>query len=110
MKKNINDPVKELKEFNQKYKSSVLLKSATTVFSDGKELIFDISGNDGLSTGGSGDVLAGIIISFLGQGMSFKDSAISASYLLGKTAEKLAEIRKPASIIPSDIIEELFKY
>jgi hypothetical protein len=42
--------------------------------------------------------------------MSFKNSAISASYLLGKTAEKLAEIRKPASIIPSDIIEELFKY
>ena len=106
----INDPVKELEEFNQKYKSSVLLKSATTIFSDGEELIFDISGNDGLSTGGSGDVLAGIIISFSGQGMSFKDSAISASYLLGKTAEKLAEIRKPASIIPSDIIEELFKY
>jgi hypothetical protein len=29
---------------------------------------------------------------------------------MGKTAEKLAEIRKPASIIPSDIIENIFKY
>jgi len=39
-----------------------------------------------------------------------KNAAVSASYLLGTTAEKLAEIRLPASIIPSDIIEELFKY
>ncbi|OPX27145.1 MAG: hypothetical protein B1H06_04975, partial [Candidatus Cloacimonas sp. 4484_143] len=61
-------------------------------------------------TGGSGDVLAGIIVSFLGQKLDIPNASISASYLLGETAEKLAEIRKPASIIPSDIIEELFKY
>ena len=104
------DPLRALEDFTQKYKCCVLLKSATTIFVDGKEFIFDISGNDGLSTGGSGDVLAGIIVSFLGQKLSLKDSAISASFLKGKTAEKLAKTRKPASIIPSDIIEEIFKY
>ncbi len=104
------DPLRALEEFTQKYKTCVLLKSATTIFADEKEFIFDISGNDGLSTGGSGDVLAGIIVSFLGQKLSFKDAAISASYLMGKTAEKLAKTRKPASIIPSDIIEKIFKY
>ncbi|MBC8415734.1 MAG: hypothetical protein ISS80_06050 [Candidatus Cloacimonetes bacterium] len=61
-------------------------------------------------TGGSGDVLAGIIVSFLGQKLSLKDAAISASFLMGKTAEKIAETRKPASIIPSDIFENIFKY
>ncbi|NQV18044.1 MAG: NAD(P)H-hydrate dehydratase [Armatimonadetes bacterium] len=104
------DPLKALERFTQKYKCCVLLKSATTIFADGKEFIFDISGNDGLSTGGSGDVLAGIIVSFLGQKLSLKDAAISASFLMGKTAEKLAKNRKPASIIPLDIIDDIFKY
>jgi len=104
------DPIGILKAFTGEYECCVLLKSATTIFTDGKEFIVDISGNDGLSTGGSGDVLAGIIISFLGQKLNMKNAAVSASYLLGTTAEKLAEIRLPASIIPSDIIEELFKY
>lgn len=105
-----NDPLKALDEFIQEYKCCVLLKSATTIFADGKSFVFDISGNDGLSAGGSGDVLAGIIVSFLGQKLEPKNAAISASYLMGETAERLAEIRKPASIIPSDIIENLFKY
>jgi NAD(P)H-hydrate epimerase len=104
------DPLEELNNFIKKYKCNILLKSATTIFADGENFIFDISGNDGLATGGSGDVLAGIIVSFLGQKLLLKDAAISASYLMGKTAEKLAEIRKPASIIPSDIIENIFKY
>ena len=112
--KNISEilkhPLKELEDFTQKYKTNVLLKSATSIFADGSNLIFDISGNDGLSTGGSGDVLAGIMVSFLGQKLNLKDAAISASFLLGKTAEKLSKIRKTASIIPSDIIEEIFKY
>jgi NAD(P)H-hydrate epimerase len=104
------DPLGELNNFIKKYKCNILLKSATTIFANGKNFVFDISGNDGLATGGSGDVLAGIIVSFLGQKLPLKDAAISASFLMGKTAEKLAEVRKPASIIPSDIIEEIFKY
>jgi len=106
----MNDPIGILKIFNEAYGCSILLKSATTLYFDEKEIGFDISGNDGLSTGGSGDVLAGIIISFLGQRLPMKDAALSASFLLGTAAEKLAEIRKPASIIPTDIIEELFKF
>ncbi|MDP8204711.1 MAG: NAD(P)H-hydrate dehydratase [Candidatus Tenebribacter mawsonii] len=99
-----------LKDFVEKNRCKVLLKSATSIYCDETGFVFDTTGNDGLSTGGSGDVLAGIITSFAAQQLSLKDSAISASYLMGETAEKLAEIRKPASIIPSDIIENIFKY
>ena len=106
----MKDTIQYLQDFVDKYKCSVLLKSATSVYCDETGFIFDITGNDGLSTGGSGDVLAGIIASFVGQQLSLKEAAISASYLMGETAEKLAEIRKPASIIPSDIIENIFKY
>ncbi len=104
------DPLRYLQNFTAKYKCNILLKSATSVYCDKTGFVFDITGNDGLSTGGSGDVLAGIITSFVGQKLSLKDAAVSASYLMGETAEKLAEIRKPASIIPSDIIENIFKY
>jgi len=104
------DPLRYLQNFVVKYKCSVLLKSATSVYCDTTGFIFNTTGNDGLSTGGSGDVLAGIITSFVGQKLSLKDAAVSASYLMGETAEKLTEIRKAASIIPSDIIENIFKY
>ena len=104
------DPLEELNKFIKKYECNILLKSATTVFADGESFVFDISGNDGLATGGSGDVLSGIIVSFIGQKLSLKHAVISASFLMGKTAEKLAEVREPASIIPSDIIENIFKY
>ncbi len=97
-----------LKEFCEKNNVNVLLKGSTTIFSNGKDLVFDISGNDGLATGGSGDVLAGIIVSFLAQGLDIKNAAVSASYIMGKTAEKLEKIRYTPSIIPSDIIYNLF--
>jgi NAD(P)H-hydrate epimerase len=104
------DPLRYLQNFVAKYKCNVLLKSATSIYCGKTGFIFDTTGNDGLSTGGSGDVLAGIITSFAGQQLSLKNAAVSASFLMGETAEKLAEIRKPASIIPSDIIENIFKY
>ncbi len=105
LKKNI---VQNLMDFCKENSVSVLLKSATTIFCDGNSVIFDISGNDGLATGGSGDVLSGIIVSFLSQGLAIKNAAVSASYLMGKTAEYLENFRYTPSIIPSDIITNLF--
>ncbi|MFO7896526.1 MAG: NAD(P)H-hydrate dehydratase [Candidatus Cloacimonadales bacterium] len=104
------DPLAKIEQFLDQYNCSLLLKSATTIYADAQHLIFDDSGNDGLATGGSGDLLAGIIASFLGQKLPLWQAAPAASYLLGKTAEKLANSRKPASIIPSDILDEIFKY
>lgn len=104
------DPIKALNEFIGEFECHVLLKSSTSIYGNKDNLVFDISGNDGLATGGSGDVLAGMIVSFLGQKLNLCQAAVSASFLLGETAEKLAEFRNTASIIPSDIIENLFKF
>lgn len=106
----MTDQIGRIDQFIQNYQCSLLLKSATTIFADKEHLIFDDSGNDGLSTGGSGDVLAGILISFMGQKSPVSAAASAASYLLGKTAERIANYRKAASITPSDILEEIFKY
>ncbi|MDP3114857.1 MAG: NAD(P)H-hydrate dehydratase [Candidatus Cloacimonadaceae bacterium] len=99
-----------LSRFVKKYHARVLLKSFTTIYHDEEKTCFNITGNDGLATGGSGDVLAGIIASFVAQGMEIPEAAINASYLMGDTARMLAEKRATPSILPRDIIENLFVY
>ncbi len=95
-------------EFVEKHKAKVLLKSYTTIYMDEDNTIFSIAGNDGLATGGSGDVLGGIICAFCAQKMPLHKAAINASFLMGSTAERLSRKRFTASIIPSDIIEHIF--
>jgi ADP-dependent NAD(P)H-hydrate dehydratase / NAD(P)H-hydrate epimerase len=104
------DCLTPLREFVAKHKARVLLKSHFSVYHDADCTWVNTSGNDGLATGGSGDVLAGIITSFLAQGLDIPDAAINGSYLLGRTAEELAVERDTASILPTDIIEGLFLY
>lgn len=93
--------------FVNKYKAQVLLKSHFTMYKDTEITILARSGNDGLATGGSGDVLTGIIASFIAQNTLLPIAASRASMLMGMTADYLTKQRKTASILPSDIIEYL---
>ncbi len=102
------DCLEPLRQFVAEHKARVLLKSHYSIYHDENFTLVNISGNDGLATGGSGDVLAGIIASFLAQGLEIPDAAINASFLLGKTADELAKKRDPASILPTDVIENLY--
>lgn len=104
------DIIKAAKDFGRRYRAAVLVKSDYSIFVQGEELRVVTAGNDGLATGGSGDALAGVIASFLAQGLPLKIAAPSASCLMGKTAEKLAEMRRSFSILPSDIINELGRH
>ncbi len=109
IQKIIDNPVNLPKEFAYKTGIKVLLKSNTTLFTDGRNVRLNISGNDGLATGGSGDILAGIIVSFIGQNLSILEAPAVAAFLLGKTAEKLAKKIDPAGITPTKIIAALFE-
>ena len=102
------DTLMFMRVYVAKTRTTLLLKGNTTVFCDSNRMLFNLSGNDGLATGGSGDVLGGIIASFCAQGLELGKAAINASYMMGKTAEMLADKRSTASIIPSDIIANLF--
>jgi NAD(P)H-hydrate epimerase len=103
-----NDPLSILKSFCSKYSVSVLLKNFTSIFCANNQIRFITTGNDGLSTGGSGDVLAGLISSFLAQKSHVIDAVPTAAWVLGKTSELLSKTISTRSIIPSDIIENLF--
>src|SRR5690606_23710240 len=71
-------------EFSNRYKVIVVLKGAFTSIStpDGK-LYFNSTGNPGMATAGSGDVLTGIILGLLAQGISPEKAAIAGVFVHG---------------------------
>lgn len=101
------DILKHIRAFLKEYPVTLLLKDHISIAAQGNEFRFLAAGNDALATGGSGDVLSGIIGSFIAQGMAPFEAAISASLLMGHTADKLSANQESFSICPSQIIEHL---
>ncbi len=91
-----------------KYGCTVVLKGANTVIAskDGK-VYFNLTGNPGLATGGSGDVLAGMITARICLGETPETAAENAVWLHGFAADRLAKRYNLEGILPSDVIEEL---
>jgi NAD(P)H-hydrate epimerase len=67
----------------------VVLKGAGTLVTDGNELRVNPTGNPGLATGGSGDVLTGMVGAFLAAGLSALEAASAAVYIHGHAADEL---------------------
>jgi NAD(P)H-hydrate epimerase len=98
------------KEFSKRYNCIVVLKGAhTCVSSPQGNCYFNTSGNPGMATAGSGDVLTGIILSLLAQEYSSFQTAIIGVYLHGKAADIALQQQSYESLIASDIVENLGK-
>jgi len=83
---------------------SVLKGSGTIIRQPGETPAINIAGNSGMAVAGMGDVLAGMIGAFLGQGLSAFDAAKTAVYLHARCAEYFAESQDESGLIASDII------
>lgn len=70
-------------------------------------IFFNHTGNPGMATAGSGDVLTGIITSFLGQGISPFNAVLLATYLHGKAGDLAAKKWGFECLLASDIVDEL---
>ena len=103
-----SDRVKYARDFAEKYGCILVLKGANTVVAapDG-EITFNTTGNPGMSTGGSGDVLAGITVSLLAQGLEPLAASKAAVYLHGEAGDKAAKKRGERAMLPTDLTEEL---
>jgi NAD(P)H-hydrate epimerase len=95
-------------EFSEEHKCVIVLKGAHTsvTTSDGK-VFFNSTGNPGMATAGSGDVLTGILLSLLAQGYTPENAAVLGVYLHGLAGDIAAENLCYESIIASDIINYL---
>lgn len=97
-------------QFAIKHQIIVVLKGAnTSIALPNGYVYFNATGNSGMATAGSGDVLTGIITSFLAQGYSPKESAILGVYLHGLAGDVAKENLTEYAIIASDIIDAIPK-
>ena len=93
------------RDFAKKYGVALVLKGAGTVIAlpDGRAYI-NHTGNNGMATGGSGDVLAGIAGAFLARGIPAGAAAVSAVYIHGLAGDIAAEKLGQDSMLPTDIV------
>jgi NAD(P)H-hydrate epimerase len=91
-----------------KLKATVLLKGVPTVIADLRGPVHVVaSGNPGLATGGSGDLLAGFVGAFLARGMAPAEAAALGAHALGRAAELGARQWTARSLRPADVLAAL---
>ncbi len=91
----------------QRTNTIVVLKGAGTVVTDGEKVYINKTGNPGMATAGSGDVLTGVITALLGQGLNDFDAAALGVYLHGLAGDIAAEKLGQISLMTTDIIQSL---
>jgi NAD(P)H-hydrate epimerase len=98
---------KVAKNFAKLYNIILVLKGEKSVVTDGYKTYINQTGNPGMSTAGSGDVLSGIIAAFLGQGLTAFNAAKYATYLHGLAGDLAAKEKTELGLIASDIINKI---
>lgn len=88
-----------------KYNVIVVLKGAGTIIADKNRIAVNLTGNAGMSRGGSGDILSGIIGAIAGQGYSAFKSACIGTYLHGLAGDIASEKLTQEAMLPRDIID-----
>ncbi len=104
-----NNRINIAKEFAQKYSCILLLKGNKTIVTDGKRVYLNRSGNPGMATAGSGDVLTGMITSLLGRGVGTYKAACCGSYLHGRAGDLAGKAVGQEALVASDIINNIYK-
>ena len=91
-----------------RFGATIVLKGAgTLVASPDERMAINMTGNPGMATGGSGDVLAGIIAGLAAQGMAPFEAACAAVWLHGTAGDLAAAAKSQASLIATDLIDRL---
>ncbi len=102
-----SDRIQAASSFARDLGAIILLKGHETVVTDGITAYINQTGNPGMAVGGSGDVLAGMIISLLGQGLAPLEAAACGAWLHGAAGDLCAKELGQAGLLPSDIIQVL---
>lgn len=93
-------------DFSRRCGAVILLKGPVDIISDGRETGMNKTGNPYMTTGGTGDVLAGICGGLLAQKMNPFRAACAAAYITGKAGD-LAAKEKGSGLVATDVIEKI---
>ena len=101
------DKLEKAKAFSKKHDVILVIKGAHTITIYDKMLYINSTGNPGLATAGSGDVLTGIITGLISQGYDILSATVFGVYLHGKSADIAIEDYGHQSLIARHVIEYL---
>ena len=93
--------------FSKEWNCILLLKGHRTCITNGETGYVNETGNPGMAVGGSGDVLAGIIVSLLGQGLQPLEAAACGAWLHGAAGDICADEIGQYGMLPTDMLNVL---
>ncbi len=101
------EKIEKAKDFVKKYGCILIIKGAHTLVLEKDRTYVNSTGNPGMATGGSGDVLTGMITAFLAQGYSSLHAALMGVYLHGKAGDLALREESVESLTADEIISHL---
>ena len=96
-----------MQNFMDEYNHIALIKQVPSCVFDQNQTIVNSSGNPGLATGGTGDVLAGMIASFISQGISTFEATSLATFIHGKASDEMVKEKGYRGQIASDLFDKI---
>jgi len=101
---NLKKRVEEVQTAAQKLDATILLKGNVDIISDGKRAKINFTGNPGMTVGGTGDVLSGIVGAFLAQKADPFEAAVAGAFINGAAGD-FVKSEKGYHMVPTDIID-----
>jgi len=95
------------KQFASLGRCVVVLKGSGTIITDGRQVVRNTTGNPGMATGGTGDVLTGVIAALMGQGMDAMSAAHLGAHVHGLAGDLAAKVLGPVSLTARDLLDYL---
>lgn len=100
----MQDAAQEAERLAAQHNVVIVLKGAQTLVTDGKRQWHNPTGNPGLATGGTGDVLTGLLTGVLAQGLAAYEAAVLATYLHGLAADIAVERTSQPGLTATDLV------
>ena len=104
-----SDLIASAKELQRRFNCICVCKDARTVIYTMRYQYINLTGNSGMATGGSGDVLTGVIASLAAQGLPAQKAAVLGVWLHGAAGDEAAKEKSPYSMIARDLTDGLSK-
>jgi len=102
--KELRERAEEVQKTAKELSAVVLLKGHTDVVSDGKRVKLNFTGNPGMTVGGTGDVLSGVVAAFLAQGVDPFEAAVAGAFVNGAAGDFVA-CEKGFHMVATDLLK-----
>jgi NAD(P)H-hydrate epimerase len=102
----LKEKIKDVKKAALDKQATILLKGAVDIVSDGKHVKLNSTGNPGMTVGGTGDVLAGIVGALISQGYEPFEASAAGAFINGAAGDVVCH-EKGFHIVASDLIQQI---